>query len=548
MGAGPSSSGSQCPECPVCPECPACPACPTFLVGNVRDEKVLISIATPLVKVMWRGKQAADLSLFDVIKAVGLRMLSPIPPIGVPDLDVKGIVAAINALPADMTVGTLLMFVPFKFSSNVKMNHGVTLPLAGAAAILDIRKQLSQLSVFQAHNPKGISKPMTTAGVIAPTGAGINNVHTLAPPAHHASAPVHHASAPTAVSCTKLQGLLTNIDVAANGSRMAGVNSVGHPFTRTNGGWQYIPGTLIQVSINSHGSIIWGVNSAGDVYHTTDFKTWPGVPGAKLKSVTVSGTGGVVYGINKNAPNNLVMRANNKWTQLDGGNLRQVSTNDDGSIIWGTDNNSNVWYKAGPHGTWQTDSGAKFKWIDVSNDGKAVVGVGTDGAVYQRQGTSWSKLSVKLSQVSLNQTGSIMCGVNAASDIWQCKITPKLALPPTPHHTALPAHTVSHAPPPPKARLIPSGVGKDLGCYWDGGHASQPSFRAVPTITPGNVGSPQECADRARKAGKSVYALQDGGQCFVGGDMARATKFGKASGACAALGGPWINRVYDLSA
>jgi len=244
------------------------------LIGDVRNKNTLIAIAQPLVRVMWRGKDAADLSLFDIIKAVGLRMLSPIPPVGVPDLDVAGIIQAINALPADMTVGTLIMFVPFKFSANIKMSHEVTLPTAGTSAILEIRRQLAQLSVFQAHDPQGAPKPMTTAGSAAATMA---------------------------------------------------------------------------------------------------------------------------------------------------------------------------------------------------------------------------------------------------------------------------------APPQAMSRLIPSGTGKNMGCYWDGGGKGQPDFRALPTLTQGNVNSASECADRARGAGKPYYGLQAGGQCFVGDDLSRAIRFGKAPGACAALGAGWVNNVYDLT-
>ena len=86
-----------------------------------------------------------------------------------------------------------------------------------------------------------------------------------------------------------------------------------------------------------------------------------------------------------------------------------------------------------------------------------------------------------------------------------------------------------------------------MGCYWDGGGKGQPDFRAIPTLTQGNVKSASECADRARGAGKPYYGLQAGGQCFVGDDLPRAIKFGQAPGTCAALGSGWVNNVYDLT-
>jgi len=77
----------------------------------------------------------------------------------------------------------------------------------------------------------------------------------------------------------------------------------------------------------------------------------------------------------------------------------------------------------------------------------------------------------------------------------------------------------------------------DQGCWLDN------ATRAIPNATSGSNYSVETCKQLAESLGHNVFGLQAGGQCFTGKD-ANYSKFGKATGQCAKLGGPWINHVY----
>lgn len=78
------------------------------------------------------------------------------------------------------------------------------------------------------------------------------------------------------------------------------------------------------------------------------------------------------------------------------------------------------------------------------------------------------------------------------------------------------------------------------GCYNDSGN------RAIPSQVQ-SVSSVNSCAQQAQNAGKSVFGVQYGGQCFLGTNLSQAKEYGANGGNCGTLGGSWTNQVYSTT-
>ena len=100
--------------------------------------------------------------------------------------------------------------------------------------------------------------------------------------------------------------------------------------------------------------------------------------------------------------------------------------------------------------------------------------------------------------------------------------------------------------------VTPSSGYDTVGCYKDTGHRAIEILEGrVPIINESYYfrNNPiEKCAVAAMTVGYSMFALQDGGECF-GSATAPQTfdKYGK-SDACRAdgTGGPWANQVYVI--
>ena len=87
-----------------------------------------------------------------------------------------------------------------------------------------------------------------------------------------------------------------------------------------------------------------------------------------------------------------------------------------------------------------------------------------------------------------------------------------------------------------------------IGCY-----ADKPA-RAVPnmdkSVGGGNYKARKDavkkCFNMAAKKGLTVFAIQDGGWCAAGKDLAAAKKYGKSTACKGGKGGPWANSVYII--
>ena len=56
----------------------------------------------------------------------------------------------------------------------------------------------------------------------------------------------------------------------------------------------------------------------------------------------------------------------------------------------------------------------------------------------------------------------------------------------------------------------------------------------------------KKCFNMAAKKGLTVFAIQDGGWCAAGKDLAAAKKYGKSTACKGGKGGPWANSVYII--
>ena len=98
----------------------------------------------------------------------------------------------------------------------------------------------------------------------------------------------------------------------------------------------------------------------------------------------------------------------------------------------------------------------------------------------------------------------------------------------------------------------PSSGYETVGCYKDVGHRAIKILEGTDPILNGSYSSRKnpiaKCAVAAMRMGYSMFAVQDGGECF-GSATAPQTfdKYGK-SDACRAdgTGGPWANQVYVI--
>ena len=78
----------------------------------------------------------------------------------------------------------------------------------------------------------------------------------------------------------------------------------------------------------------------------------------------------------------------------------------------------------------------------------------------------------------------------------------------------------------------------DLGCFNDSGD------RALK----GAIGRPHtrdSCAAAAKAAGAKFFGVQDGNECWIGGEG--YDRYGKAGGDCQMGGGPWKNHVWKIA-
>jgi hypothetical protein len=84
-------------------------------------------------------------------------------------------------------------------------------------------------------------------------------------------------------------------------------------------------------------------------------------------------------------------------------------------------------------------------------------------------------------------------------------------------------------------RIYTKNNWKDQGCWMD------TPTRAISTAVSTDL-SFRDCRQKAEDANVNTFALQDGGQCFIGNNS-NYKQYGQ-SPKCEQLGGPWINRVY----
>ena len=80
----------------------------------------------------------------------------------------------------------------------------------------------------------------------------------------------------------------------------------------------------------------------------------------------------------------------------------------------------------------------------------------------------------------------------------------------------------------------------DLGCWNDRGDRALSRYH-------GYNNTVETCYQLAKTNGSTVFGLQNGGECWVNQQGDDYKKYGEAPGTCQALGGPWVNHVYQVN-
>ena len=91
---------------------------------------------------------------------------------------------------------------------------------------------------------------------------------------------------------------------------------------------------------------------------------------------------------------------------------------------------------------------------------------------------------------------------------------------------------------------------ESLGCWKDGIPRALASIDATVAQKHGHYKSRayplQNCLEAAKSGGHTIFALQDGGQCFGSKDATAYKKYGVSTACADGKGGPMINSVYGV--
>ncbi|MBW8185088.1 tectonin domain-containing protein [Shewanella nanhaiensis] len=183
-------------------------------------------------------------------------------------------------------------------------------------------------------------------------------------------------------------------------------------------GWVHNSGALDQLSSTSSGEV-WGLSGQSIWFRPSQHANWQSISGA-LTHIQVAGKGRVV-GVNTNGNLYQRDRTNNRWTSLNrpslnsGEKLVTVDTTDDG-VLWATTSNNRI-FTRNVAGSWSKVSG-RLKQISVNDDGSEVWGINVNNNIYRRNGSSWSKVGGKLKQISAGTDGNVW-GVNSSNTVYR---------------------------------------------------------------------------------------------------------------------------------
>lgn len=130
---------------------------------------------------------------------------------------------------------------------------------------------------------------------------------------------------------------------------------------------------------------------------------------------------------------------------------------------------------------------------------------------------------------------------------------PIVSLPAAPKPAPEPPSPMPPSPkPPPPKPPSPTKAFTDQGCFVDNAQRRVPTLLDLLDGSYSASATIESCASLASTAGYSLFALQNGGQCFGGNDLGRAKSLGASrdctkactGNAAATCGGRYANRVY----
>lgn len=182
--------------------------------------------------------------------------------------------------------------------------------------------------------------------------------------------------------------------------------------------WMYNSGALDQLSSTSDGEV-WGLSGQTIWFRPSQHSPWQQISGA-LSYIQVAGKGRVV-GVNSNGSLYQRNRTNNSWSALglpplnSGEKLVTVDTTDDG-VLWATTSNNRI-FKRSASGNWSQISGG-LKQVSVNDDGSEVWGINASNYIYRWNGSNWTNIGGTLKQISAGTNGNVW-GVNINDTVYR---------------------------------------------------------------------------------------------------------------------------------
>ena len=185
---------------------------------------------------------------------------------------------------------------------------------------------------------------------------------------------------------------------------------------------------MTHVSVSFAGiNEVWGVNSLGQVmrFHYSD-RRWTlerRVPGPRLKQVSVSCDGSVLWGIDDDDRLFACNLAHLDWQSIPGW-LSQVSISWGGTEVWGVNAKGEVWRRSGIDSLWKkVDAPEPLRQVVVSGDGYHVWGVDRESRMFHRaEWTSctpyWHRIFGRVAHICVAYNGMQVWALTQDGHLW----------------------------------------------------------------------------------------------------------------------------------
>ena len=229
--------------------------------------------------------------------------------------------------------------------------------------------------------------------------------------------------------------------------------------------------------------------------------------------------------------------------------------------IYGVGNGTDLWIYSPPEkpNRWKRiTNNPKIKQFKIYPQNQKIYGVSLDGNIYEvgLYGGIWKQITYKNDSYYIDVYKNKIFSVSKTSfNVWCYDLTLKLWNKMTPSYFKTTQikiyqdyiYSIGGDLQVWKYPIHPIKINyNSLGCWRDSGNrAIKPT---LPGYNPSQKISINECAERAAKAGYSVFGVQYGGECYSNKDAEKTyRKYGRANNCSKdGKGGTWSNSVYQL--